>query len=131
MQEISGMMGKKRGKGARGVEKGTYYVYILRCRDGSLYTGLTNDLPRRWALHVSGRGAKYTRAHPPEAVAALWRCGDKSAAARLEYAIKKHLSHQQKQGLAAAPETLEELLPQAAEWGVTAENVEIFRQSAQ
>ena len=57
MQEISGMMGKKTGKGARGVEKGTYYVYILRCRDGSLYTGLTNDLPRRWALHVSGRGA--------------------------------------------------------------------------
>ena len=45
------------------MEKGTYYVYILRCRDGSLYTGLTNDLPRRWALHVSGRGAKYTRAH--------------------------------------------------------------------
>ena len=131
MQEISGMMGKKTGKGARGVGKGTYYVYILRCRDGSLYTGLTNDLPRRWALHVSGRGAKYTRAHPPEAVAALWRCVDKSAAARLEYAIKKHLSHQQKQGLAAAPETLGELLPQAAGWGVTAENVEIFRQSAQ
>ena len=61
----------------------------------------------------------------------LWRCGERTAAARLEYAIKKHLSHQQKQGLAAAPETLGELLPQAAGWGVTAENVEIFRQSAQ
>lgn len=104
MQEISGMMGKKRGKGARGVEKGTYYVYILRCRDGSLYTGLTNDLPRRWALHVSGRGAKYTRAHPPEAVAALWRCGDKSAAARLEYAIKARLTHGEKLALIAEPE---------------------------
>lgn len=114
MQEISGMMGKKRGKGARGVEKGTYYVYILRCRDGSLYTGLTNDLPRRWALHVSGRGAKYTRAHPPEAVAALWHCGDKSAAARLEYAIKARLTHGEKLALIARPERVGECLPELA-----------------
>ena len=114
MQEISGMMGKKRGKGARGVEKGTYYVYILRCRDGSLYTGLTNDLPRRWALHVSGRGAKYTRAHPPEAVAALWRCVDKSVAARLEYAIKAKLTHGEKLALIAEPERVGECLPELA-----------------
>ena len=112
MQEISGMMGKKTGKGADGVEKGTYYVYILRCRDGSLYTGLTNDLPRRWALHVSGRGAKYTRAHPPEAVATLWRCGDKSAAARLEYAIKAKLTHGQKLALIAEPERVREWFPE-------------------
>ena len=111
MQEISGMMGKKVGKGARGVEKGTYYVYILRCRDGSLYTGLTNDLPHRWALHVSGRGAKYTRAHPPEAVAALWRCGDKITASRLEYAIKAKLTHGQKETLAAAPGRIWEWFP--------------------
>lgn len=114
MQEISGMMGKKRGKGARGVEKGMYYVYILRCRDGSLYTGLTNDLPRRWALHVSGRGAKYTRAHPPEAVAALWRCGDKSAAARLEYAIKAKLTHGEKLALIAEPERAAAWFPELA-----------------
>lgn len=54
-----------------------YYVYMLRCRGGSLYTGMTNDVARRMAMHCSGRGAKYTRAHPPEALAALWRCGDK------------------------------------------------------
>ena len=107
-------MGKKRGKGARGVEKGTYYVYILRCRDGSLYTGLTNDLPRRWALHVSGRGAKYTRAHPPEAVAALWRCADKSAAARLEYAIKAKLTHGEKLALIAEPERVAAWFPELA-----------------
>ena len=108
MQEISGMMGKKRGKGARGVEKGTYYVYILRCRDGSLYTGLTNDLPRRWALHVSGRGAKYTRAHPPEALAALWQAEDHAAAARLE-ALIKQLPREKKLALVrreADPESL-------------------------
>ena len=114
MQEISGMMGKKTGKGADGVEKGTYYVYILRCRDGSLYTGLTNDLPRRWALHVSGRGAKYTRAHPPEAVAALWRCADKRAAARLEYAIKAKLTHEEKLALIAEPERAGAWFPELA-----------------
>ena len=65
-----------------------YYVYILRCRDGSLYTGITNDVAHRLRLHRSGKGAKYTRAHPPEAVAAVWRCGGKAEAARLEYAIK-------------------------------------------
>lgn len=42
-----------------------YYVYMLRCRGGSLYTGMTNDVARRMAMHCSGRGAKYTRAHPP------------------------------------------------------------------
>ena len=47
-----------------------YYVYMLRCRGGSLYTGMTNDVARRMAMHCSGRGAKYTRAHPPEVLAA-------------------------------------------------------------
>ena len=46
-----------------------YYVYVLVCGDGSLYTGMTNDLHRRMALHAAGRGAKYTRSHPlPEQV---------------------------------------------------------------
>lgn len=40
-------------------------VYILRCGDGSLYTGWTNDLPHRLAMHQSGRGGKYTRSHLP------------------------------------------------------------------
>lgn len=41
------------------------WVYILRCGDGSLYTGWTNDLERRLSAHASGKGAKYTRSHPP------------------------------------------------------------------
>ena len=90
------------------MEKGTYYVYILRCRDGSLYTGLTNDLPRRWALHVSGRGAKYTRAHPPEALAALWQAEDHAAAARLEALIKR-LPRSRKLALIAAPAEVEKV----------------------
>lgn len=88
-----------------------YYVYMLRCRGGSLYTGMTNDVARRMAMHCSGRGAKYTRAHPPEALAALWRCGDKVTASRLEYAIKAKLTHGQKETLAAAPGRIGELFP--------------------
>lgn len=88
-----------------------YYVYMLRCRGGSLYTGMTNDVARRMAMHCSGRGAKYTRAHPPEALAALWRCGDKITASRLEYAIKAKLTHGQKETLAAAPGRIGELFP--------------------
>ena len=88
-----------------------YYVYMLRCRGGSLYTGMTNDVARRMAMHCSGRGAKYTRAHPPEALAALWRCGDKITASRLEYAIKAKLTHGQKETLAAAPGRIGALFP--------------------
>ena len=65
-----------------------YLVYILRCGDGSLYTGITNDLPRRLAAHSSARGAKYTRSRLP--VALVWQEAqpDKSAALRRERQIK-------------------------------------------
>ena len=98
-----------------------YYVYMLRCRGGVYYTGLAADVEKRYRQHLSGKGAKFTRAYPPEAIAAVWRCGDKATAARVEYAIKKHLTHQQKQQLAAAPETLAALLPSTAEWDVSAD----------
>ena len=65
-----------------------YQVYILRCGDGTLYTGITNDLPRRLATHSSGRGAKYTRSRLP--VELVWHeeQPDKSAALRRELQIK-------------------------------------------
>ena len=65
-----------------------YLVYILRCGDGTLYTGCTNDLPRRLRAHQSGRGAKYTRSRLP--VALVWQEAqpDKSAALRRERQIK-------------------------------------------
>lgn len=88
-----------------------YYVYMLRCRGGAYYTGLAADVAQRFRTHLAGRGAKFTRAFPPEEIAAAWRCGDKAAAARVEYAIKKGLDHRQKEALSAAPETLRELLP--------------------
>ena len=99
-----------------GRERGVrmYYVYMLRCRGDVYYTGLTVDMAHRIRMHLSGKGAKFTRSHPPEAVAALWRCGDKAAAARAEYAIKKCLTRQQKEQLIAAPEMLQDILPRLA-----------------
>ena len=92
-----------------------YYVYMLRCRGDVYYTGLTTDIPRRYRLHLSGKGAKFTRSHPPEAIAAAWHCGDKAAAAKVEYAIKKSLHRPEKESLIAAPDTLAQLLPQLAD----------------
>ena len=62
---------------------------MLACADGSLYTGIATDVDKRFAAHKSGRGAKYTRSHPPVAVVYREACGDKSAALRREAAIKK------------------------------------------
>ena len=62
---------------------------MLRCEDGSLYTGIASDVEKRFAMHKSGHGAKYTRSHPPVAVVYREQCSDKGAALRREAAIKK------------------------------------------
>lgn len=66
-----------------------YTVYILRCQDGSLYTGITNHLPKRWALHQAGKASRYTRSHPVQKIVYTKRCRTKSAALKREAAIKK------------------------------------------
>lgn len=65
-----------------------YTVYILRCADGTLYTGCTNDLARRLATHSAGKGAKYTRARLPVELVYTESAADKSQALRREAAIK-------------------------------------------
>lgn len=75
-----------------------YVVYILRCGDGTLYTGCTNDLARRLAAHSAGRGAKYTRARLPVALVYQEPAADRSQALRREAAIKA-LSRAQKLAL--------------------------------
>ncbi len=67
---------------------GDWYVYILRCGDGTLYTGITDNVPRRLAMHQAGRGAKYTRGRGPLELCYQTRCGEKAAALRLEAKIK-------------------------------------------
>lgn len=74
------------------------FVYMLRCKDGSLYTGWTNDLEHRLAMHNSGRGAKYTRGRSPLELVYSEELPDKEAALRRECAIKK-LRREQKLAL--------------------------------
>lgn len=66
-----------------------YYIYILRCGDDTLYTGSTNDVGRRLAVHQSGKGAKYTRARLPVTLVYQEAQEDRSSALRREAAIKK------------------------------------------
>ena len=73
-----------------------YYTYILRCKDGSLYTGMTNNIDNRINKHLTGLGAKYTKSHQVEKLEAVWRSKDKSLACKLEYQIKQ-LPKQQKE----------------------------------
>lgn len=77
------------------------YVYILRCGDGSLYTGWTNDLEKRVKAHSSGRGAKYTRTHLPVELVYSEQLDTKEAAMSREWHIKR-LSHAEKLGLIKA-----------------------------
>ncbi len=65
------------------------FVYILRCADGSLYTGWTTDVPRRVAQHNAGAGGRYTRAHRPVTLVYTEETADRAAAMRREAAIKR------------------------------------------
>ncbi len=65
------------------------WVYILRCADGSLYTGWTNDLDKRIESHSAGTGGRYTRSRLPVELAASFEMEDRSAAQREEVRIKR------------------------------------------
>ena len=72
-----------------------WFVYILQCSDGTLYTGITNDLERRIQMHSNGDGAKYTRGRGPLVLRYVEKIESYSSALRREYAIKQ-LSRKQK-----------------------------------
>lgn len=78
-----------------------WYVYLLECRDGSVYTGIAVDVERRYAQHVAGTGARYTRSHPPSRLLARFACPDRATASRAEYVIKR-LSPARKRALCDA-----------------------------
>ncbi len=66
-----------------------WYVYLIECEDGSLYTGIAVDVDKRFAQHAAGKGARYTRSHPPRRLLACFAHPDRSSALKAEYAIKK------------------------------------------
>lgn len=80
-----------------------HYVYVLRCADGTLYTGYTTDPERRVQEHATGEGAKYTRGRRPVALVHLERFDSRSSAQSREYEIKQ-FSRERKESLVAGPD---------------------------
>jgi putative endonuclease len=67
----------------------SWCLYLIECRNGSYYAGITNDLDARFAAHVEGRGARYTRANPPLRLIGSRPFADRSAASRAECELKR------------------------------------------
>lgn len=84
-----------------------WYVYMVRCRDGSLYTGITTNIFRRLGEHNSDReGARYTRSRRPVRLVYMEQGGTRSEASKREYALKKMTKKAKEQLIAAKPLTL-------------------------
>ena len=64
-------------------------LYLIECKNGAFYAGITTDVARRYAQHLSGKGAKYTRANPPKKLIGVKEYADRSDASKAEYAIKQ------------------------------------------
>lgn len=69
--------------------KPPYSLYLLLCKGNVIYTGITNDVARRYQQHCDGRGAKFTRSRPPQKLLCQVEVGDRSSALKLEYAVKQ------------------------------------------
>jgi ADP-ribose pyrophosphatase YjhB (NUDIX family)/predicted GIY-YIG superfamily endonuclease len=78
-----------------------WFLYLLRCADGTLYTGVTTDVARRVREHNSGRGSRYTAARRPVWLTGCWRFTDRSSVQKAEARLRR-LSHQEKERLAMA-----------------------------
>jgi len=66
-----------------------WYVYLILCRGNAIYTGIALDVAARYAQHLAGTGARYTRANPPRRLLTKFVCRNQSVAAKLEAAIKR------------------------------------------
>ncbi|MCL2166346.1 MAG: GIY-YIG nuclease family protein [Clostridiales bacterium] len=89
-----------------------YFVYILSCSDGTLYTGITNDPEARLAAHNSGKGAKYTSGRRPVRIVYQKLCESKSEALRCEIKIKKMTRKRKLQWIAANTVAGNAILPE-------------------
>ena len=75
-----------------------WFLYLLECAGGRIYTGIAVDVDARYAAHVAGKGARFTRAYPPSRVLLSLAFADRSAASRAEYRVKQ-LSALQKRAM--------------------------------
>ncbi|MGM0521674.1 MAG: GIY-YIG nuclease family protein [Pseudomonadota bacterium] len=75
--------------------KQRWYLYLLQCQRGT-YVGITNDLAKRYRAHCEGKGARYTRANPPQALLGAQPFADRAAASRAEYALKQKRPEQKR-----------------------------------
>ena len=91
-----------------------YYIYVLRCIDETLYTGIASDVKRRFSEHCldKNKGAKYTKSHRPKRMEAIWSVDTRSQALRIESYIKKK-TRADKLKLIAEPEILNETFPKS------------------
>lgn len=82
-----------------------WFLYLIECADGSIYTGITTDVAARYAAHASGKGARYTRAHPPARLLGWEAHPDRSTASKAEYRIKRLTAAAKRAYAAALPAT--------------------------
>jgi putative endonuclease len=87
-----------------------WFLYLLECSDGSVYTGIATDVQARFEKHLSGAGARYTRSRKPVRVLASFELADRSSASRAEYWVKR-LASTEKRTLAAGGRTLDSVVP--------------------
>lgn len=66
-----------------------WFLYVIECVDGSLYTGIAVDVEKRFAAHLSGKGARYTRSRPPKKLMAVVEYPNRSEASKAEFQIKR------------------------------------------
>ncbi len=66
-----------------------WFLYLIECKNGALYAGITTDVAARYKVHAAGKGAKYTRANPPVRLLGYREFADRSTAAKAEWAIKQ------------------------------------------
>jgi putative endonuclease len=91
-----------------------WFLYLIECADGSVYTGIAVDVQARFEKHLSGTGARYTRSRKPLQVLASFEMADRSSASRAEYWVKR-LPAGEKRALAAGVRTIESVVPVVVE----------------
>lgn len=102
-----------------------WFLYLIECADGSVYTGIAIDVQARFDKHMNGTGARYTRSRKPLQVLASFELADRSSASRAEYFVKR-LTPVEKRALAAGARTLESVVPV----GTSGEQIEKSESSA-